>query len=32
MGLNLIQAAFTGFCPMALMLKRLGVKSGTAFR
>ena len=30
-GLNMIQAAFTGFCPAAVVLRRLGVKSGTAF-
>lgn len=30
-GLNLIQASFTGFCPLAMMLKRLGVKVGAAF-
>ena len=30
-GLNLLQAAFTGFCPLALMLRRLGVKPGAAF-
>jgi hypothetical protein len=30
-GANLIQAAFTGFCPLAIMLKKLGVKSGCAF-
>ncbi len=30
-GANLLQAAFTGFCPMAIILKRLGVKSGCAF-
>jgi fatty acid desaturase len=30
-GLNLFQAAFTGFCPLALVLKKLGVKSGAAF-
>lgn len=30
-GLNLFQAAFTGFCPLALILKKLGVKSGCAF-
>jgi hypothetical protein len=30
-GLNLIQSAFTGFCPAALILRRLGVKSGVAF-
>ena len=31
-GLNMIQAAFTGFCPAALVFKRLGVKPGAAFR
>jgi len=30
-GLNLLQSAFTGFCPLALMLKKLGKKPGTAF-
>ncbi len=30
-GLNLIQASFTGFCPAALAFKRLGIKTGTAF-
>jgi hypothetical protein len=30
-GLNLIQAAFTGFCPAAMVFKRLGVKAGQAF-
>ncbi len=30
-GANLFQAAFTGFCPMAIILKKLGVKSGCAF-
>ena len=30
-GANLIQAAITGFCPMAKMLKRVGIKPGTAF-
>ncbi|MAB14065.1 DUF2892 domain-containing protein [Parvibaculum sp.] len=30
-GLNLIQASFTGFCPAALVLKRLGVRPGVAF-
>ncbi|HWA68440.1 MAG TPA: DUF2892 domain-containing protein [Rhizomicrobium sp.] len=29
--LNMIQAAFTGFCPAAIILRRLGLKSGTAF-
>lgn len=31
-GLNLIQAAFTGFCPAAIVFKRLGLGSGCAFR
>lgn len=31
-GLNLIQASVTGFCPAAFVLRRLGVPSGTAFR
>ncbi len=30
-GANLFQAAFTGFCPLAIILKRLGVKPGCAF-
>ncbi|NIJ40324.1 hypothetical protein FHS78_000594 [Parvibaculum indicum] len=30
-GLNLIQASFTGFCPAALVLKRLGLRPGVAF-
>lgn len=30
-GLNMFQAAFTGFCPVAMLLKRLGVKPGCAF-
>lgn len=30
-GLNLIQAAFTGFCPAASLLKRMGLKSGPVF-
>jgi hypothetical protein len=31
-GANLIQAAFTGFCPAALLFKRMGLKTGCAFR
>ena len=31
-GANMIQAAFTGFCPVALVFKKLGVKPGAAFR
>jgi hypothetical protein len=30
-GLNLIQASFTGFCPAAMAFKWLGVKPGNAF-
>lgn len=30
-GANLLQAAFTGFCPLAIMLKKLGIQSGSAF-
>lgn len=30
-GLNLLQSAFTGFCPLAIVLKRLGVRPGAAF-
>lgn len=30
-GINLFQAAFTGFCPLALILKKAGVRPGVAF-
>lgn len=30
-GLNLVQSAFTGFCPLALILKKMGVAPGQAF-
>ncbi len=30
-GANLFQSAFTGFCPLALILKKLGKASGPAF-
>jgi hypothetical protein len=30
-GANLFQSAFTGFCPLALVLKRRGVRPGAAF-
>ncbi|TWI71659.1 Protein of unknown function (DUF2892) [Desulfobotulus alkaliphilus] len=30
-GANLLQAAFTGFCPLAIVLGKLGMKPGTAF-
>ncbi len=31
-GLNLLQASFTGFCPLAMILKKMGVKAGNAFK
>ncbi len=31
-GLNMIQASFTGFCPSAMVFRKLGVKPGNAFR
>jgi hypothetical protein len=31
-GANLLQASFTGFCPLAKILKALGVKPGEAFK
>jgi energy-converting hydrogenase Eha subunit H len=31
-GLNMLQASITGWCPAALILKRFGVTSGCAFR
>jgi hypothetical protein len=31
-GLNMIQAAFTGFCPAAMLFKALGLRPGNAFR
>lgn len=31
-GLNLFQTAFTGFCPAAIILKKLGLKAGCVFR
>jgi DUF2892 family protein len=30
-GANLLQASFTGFCPAAIVFKRLGLGAGTAF-
>lgn len=30
-GLNLLQSAFTGFCPLALILRKLGLRAGAAF-
>jgi hypothetical protein len=31
-GLNLIQSSFTGFCPAAMVFKKLGIRSGCAFQ
>lgn len=31
-GLNMLQAAFTGFCPLAKILKAAGFKPGQAFK
>ena len=31
-GLNLLQTAFTGFCPAAIVFKKLGLKSGCVFK
>jgi hypothetical protein len=30
-GANLLQSAFTGTCPLVLILRKLGVRSGAAF-
>jgi hypothetical protein len=30
-GANLLQSAFTGFCPLAIILRKLGVQPGAAF-
>lgn len=30
-GFNLLQSAFTGFCPLAIILKKLGKQPGAAF-
>lgn len=31
-GLNMFQAAFTGFCPLAILLKNLGLSQEMHFR
>lgn len=31
-GLNLVQASITGFCPAAIIFKRAGCKAGVAFK
>lgn len=30
-GANLLQTSFTGFCPLAMALRKLGVQPGAAF-
>ncbi len=30
-GLNMFQAAFTGFCPAAMIFRKFGLKPGNAF-
>jgi hypothetical protein len=30
-GANLLQSAFTGFCPLAMVLVKVGVRPGCAF-
>lgn len=29
---NMIQASFTGFCPAVMIFKKLGIKTGSAFK
>jgi len=31
-GINMLQSAFTGFCPAAKMFHKLGVKPGAAYK
>jgi hypothetical protein len=31
-GLNMIQSAFTGFCPVATIFKNMGCRTGEAFQ
>ena len=30
-GVNVLQSAFTGFCPLATILKKIGMKPGQTF-
>lgn len=30
-GANMFQASFTGFCPLAIILKKMGIQPGCAF-
>lgn len=31
-GANMLQSAFTGFCPAAILFRKLGARPGCAFR
>ena len=31
-GANMLQSAFTGFCPLAILLRKLGRRPGPAFQ
>jgi hypothetical protein len=31
-GVNMMQSAFTGFCPAAIVFRKMGVAPGNAFR
>lgn len=31
-GVNLLQSAFTGFCPAAIIFKKMGIQAGCAFK
>ncbi len=31
-GVNMFQASITGFCPIAILMKKFGIKSGHAFK
>ncbi|ALE16061.1 Rhodanese-related sulfurtransferase [Altererythrobacter epoxidivorans] len=31
-GVNMLQSSFTGFCPAAIIFRKLGVAEGCAFR
>lgn len=31
-GVNMLQSSFTGFCPAAIIFRKLGVTEGCAFR
>jgi hypothetical protein len=31
-GVNMLQSAFTGFCPAAIIFRKLGLKAGCAYQ